>query len=153
MRLSVSSYSYNQYIKAGKLTLQQVVDKAAEMGFEGIEFIDLPKDLPYDERLALAQELRERVEKNGLSMVAYTIGARLWQPTEEFLRAEIERVKKEVDIAVALGADFIKTGAPCRSERVAKYNRLLRIESSLNCSARYGFFQMPTATPEKIFKI
>ena len=43
------------------------------------------------------------------------------------------------DIAVALGAGFIKTGAPCRSERVAKYNRLLRIESSLNCSARYGF--------------
>ena len=43
------------------------------------------------------------------------------------------------DIAVALGAPFIKTGAPCRSERVAKYNRLLRIESSLNSSARYGF--------------
>ena len=43
------------------------------------------------------------------------------------------------DIAVALGAQFIKTGAPCRSERVAKYNRLLRIESSLNCSAKYGF--------------
>ncbi len=49
------------------------------------------------------------------------------------------------DIAVALGAHFIKTGAPCRSERVAKYNRLLRIESSLNCSARYGFSNMPTA--------
>ncbi len=49
------------------------------------------------------------------------------------------------DIAVALGAQFIKTGAPCRSERVAKYNRLLRIESSLNSSARYGFSAMPTA--------
>ena len=43
------------------------------------------------------------------------------------------------DIAVALSSGFIKTGAPCRSERVAKYNRLLRIESSLNCAARYGF--------------
>jgi enolase len=43
------------------------------------------------------------------------------------------------DIAVALGAQFIKTGAPCRSERVAKYNRLLRIESSLNTSACYGY--------------
>ena len=49
------------------------------------------------------------------------------------------------DIAVALGSGFIKTGAPCRSERVAKYNRLLRIESSLNCSARYRFESMPTA--------
>jgi enolase len=33
---------------------------------------------------------------------------------------------------------FIKAGAPCRSERVAKYNRLLRIESSLGQYARYG---------------
>ncbi len=49
------------------------------------------------------------------------------------------------DIAVALGSGFIKTGAPCRSERVAKYNRLLRIESSLNSSARYGFENMPAA--------
>ena len=42
------------------------------------------------------------------------------------------------DIAVATNAQFIKTGAPCRSERVAKYNRLLRIEAALNGSARYG---------------
>lgn len=34
------------------------------------------------------------------------------------------------DIAVGLNAPFIKSGAPCRSERVAKYNRLLRIEGS-----------------------
>ena len=43
------------------------------------------------------------------------------------------------DIAVATNAYFIKTGAPCRSERVAKYNRLLRIEAALNGSAKYGF--------------
>ena len=35
------------------------------------------------------------------------------------------------DIAVAFNAGQIKTGAPCRSERVAKYNRLLRIEEGL----------------------
>ncbi len=57
------------------------------------------------------------------------------------------------DIAVALGADFIKTGAPCRSERVAKYNRLLRIESSLNCSAKYGFAKMPTAMPQASYEV
>ena len=42
------------------------------------------------------------------------------------------------DLAVALGAEYIKSGAPCRSERVAKYNRLLRIESSMGRCARYG---------------
>ena len=45
------------------------------------------------------------------------------------------------DIAVAVGAPFIKSGAPCRSDRVAKYNRLLRIESSLSSAAVYGEFK------------
>ncbi len=42
------------------------------------------------------------------------------------------------DLAVATGVGQIKTGAPCRSERVAKYNRLLRIEEELGEAARYG---------------
>ena len=44
------------------------------------------------------------------------------------------------DLAVALNADQIKTGAPIRSERVAKYNRLLRIEDELGDSAVYPGF-------------
>ena len=48
------------------------------------------------------------------------------------------------DLAVATNAGFIKSGAPCRSERVAKYNRLLRIESSLGSNARYGVRQIPS---------
>ena len=42
------------------------------------------------------------------------------------------------DIAVAFGAGQIKTGAPCRGERVAKYNQLLRIEEELGDSARFA---------------
>jgi len=42
------------------------------------------------------------------------------------------------DLAVATNAGQIKTGAPCRTDRVAKYNRLLRIEEELGASARYG---------------
>ncbi len=41
------------------------------------------------------------------------------------------------DLAVAVNAGQIKTGAPSRSERVAKYNRLLRIEDCLGTAARY----------------
>ena len=41
------------------------------------------------------------------------------------------------DLAVAVGAGQIKTGAPCRSERVAKYNQLLRIEEALGERAEY----------------
>ncbi|MFA7187337.1 MAG: phosphopyruvate hydratase, partial [Dehalococcoides mccartyi] len=41
------------------------------------------------------------------------------------------------DLAVAMNAGQIKTGAPCRSERTAKYNRLLRIEEELGGKAKY----------------
>ncbi|MEQ2364294.1 phosphopyruvate hydratase [Coprococcus sp. CLA-AA-H190] len=42
------------------------------------------------------------------------------------------------DLAVGVNAGQIKTGAPCRSDRVAKYNQLLRIEDMLGASAAYG---------------
>jgi len=42
------------------------------------------------------------------------------------------------DLAVAVGSGQIKTGAPARSDRVAKYNRLLRIEERLGDAARYA---------------
>ena len=42
------------------------------------------------------------------------------------------------DLAVATDCGQIKTGAPARSERVAKYNQLLRIEEELDDAARYA---------------
>lgn len=42
------------------------------------------------------------------------------------------------DLVVGLGTGQIKTGAPCRSERLAKYNQLLRIEEELGASAKYA---------------
>jgi enolase len=48
------------------------------------------------------------------------------------------------DLAVATNCGQIKTGAPCRSDRVAKYNRLLRIEEELGDAAVYGARNLPT---------
>lgn len=42
------------------------------------------------------------------------------------------------DFAVAMGGGQIKTGSACRSERIAKYNRLLEIERELGKAARFG---------------
>jgi enolase len=49
------------------------------------------------------------------------------------------------DFAVAMGGGQIKTGSVCRSERIAKYNRLLEIESELGTSA---VFENPLKSPE-----
>ncbi len=52
------------------------------------------------------------------------------------------------DLVVATGAGQIKTGAPSRSERVAKYNQLLRIEEELGDEARYpGWSAFPRFRP------
>ena len=52
------------------------------------------------------------------------------------------------DLAVALGAGQIKTGAPVRGERTAKYNRLIRIEEELGSTAVYpGATLAATAVP------
>jgi enolase len=52
------------------------------------------------------------------------------------------------DLAVATGCGQIKTGAPARSERVAKYNQLLRIEETLGDAARYaGDLAFPRYVP------
>ena len=45
------------------------------------------------------------------------------------------------DLAVAVNAGQVKTGAPCRGERTAKYNQLLRIEEELGKAASYGKVQ------------
>jgi enolase len=41
------------------------------------------------------------------------------------------------DLAVCAGCRFVKAGAPARSERTAKYNRLIRIEEELGADARF----------------
>ena len=54
------------------------------------------------------------------------------------------------DLAVATNCGQIKTGAPARSERVAKYNQLLRIEEELDDAARYaGAARVPALRPRR----
>lgn len=67
----------------------------------------------------------DMAKKNGY---AYIISHRSGETEDTFI----------ADLAVATGAPLIKTGAPCRTERVAKYNRLLEIEEQLGKRAHYG---------------
>ena len=71
------------------------------------------------------RRVMELATKNGY---AYIVSHRSGETEDTFI----------ADFAVAMGAPLIKTGAPCRSERVAKYNRLLLIEKALGDNALYG---------------
>ncbi len=113
MKICVSSYSFAQYTRAGKMTLIDCVVKAKEMGFDAIEFIDIPGETQ-EERLAMAKTLREKAAEVGIEIIAYTVGANLFQPTEEENAAEVERLKAQVDVAAALGASIMRHDA-CRA--------------------------------------
>ena len=107
MKISVSSYSFQQYIKAGKLTQLTAIAAAKEIGLEAIEFIDIqPPEGKTQAEYAIM--LREEAERLGMTINAYTIGANLFQETPEKEAAEIERLKGQVDIAALLGVKVMR---------------------------------------------
>lgn len=105
MKTCVSSYSFQPMLSGGELTQLQLIGKVKEMGFDGIEFIDLmPEDGMSVEEYA--KRLRDESEKKNLPIVNYTIGAELLnRPLDE----ECERLFRQVDIAEILGASGMRT--------------------------------------------
>ena len=107
MKIGTSSYSFQQYINGGKLTQKTAIAKAKEMGFDDIEFTDLcPEE--GKTQLEYAAELKEEAEKCGIEISAYAIGANLAKADEAEFRAEVERLKGQVDVAAAMGAKFMR---------------------------------------------
>ena len=80
MKISVSSYSFQQYISAGKMTQLDAVAKAHELGFEAIEFIELePCENPtLEQQIEYAKLIRAEADKDSMEINAYTIGATMY---------------------------------------------------------------------------
>lgn len=117
MKIGVSSYSFSAYIREGKLDIYDVVDMAAEIGFQGIEFTDFGRLSPGADRLEIASKLKNKVEECGMEVMSYTIGADFLKPINGGTwKGEVGRLKYELDIAKALGAPCMRhdvtTGAP-----------------------------------------
>jgi sugar phosphate isomerase/epimerase len=169
MKIGVSSYSFKKYIMQTKCDYFHVCDKAKELGFEGIEFINLDdKNFGITtDALKTAAEIKEYCEKIGLSIIAYTVGANFLCDDPE---AEIKRVCGCIDVAKALGApvlrhdvcyalpknplytwrDAIKDMAP-RIRRVTEYAKSLGIKT---CTENHGYiFQAPERVEELILAV
>ena len=119
MKISVSSYSYSKKMKAGEMTQLDVPRVASEMGIEGIDFTELkPNEEPtLQEQLDYAAQIRAEAEKYGMTIVGYTIGANLYQGSAEEDEKEVERLKGQVDVAVALGAKVMRHDV-CKKEKL-----------------------------------
>jgi enolase len=79
-------------------------------------------------QIGTVTETVETIGKCRAAGWAYVISHRSGETEDTFM----------ADFAVAMGGGQIKTGSACRSERIAKYNRLLEIEAELGGSARFG---------------
>ena len=167
MKISVSSYSFQQYIRAGEMTQFDCVAKAKELGFDGIEFIDLAGE-NLEEQKELAQKLREEADRVGIEINAYSINARLYKDTQEEMDAEVERLKGQLDVAKILGVPVMrhdvcwglgKTGnarsfdlmLPTIAEnirKVAEYAETLGIKT---CSENHGMIVQDSDRMERLF--
>ena len=100
MKICVSSYSFTRYIASGKLTQLTVLDKAKELGFDGIEYAtDKPTIEPYVAQIA------QRSRELDLPIACYLTGADF---VNRDFEAEVARVCEEVDMAAALGAPMMR---------------------------------------------
>lgn len=108
MKIGVSSYSYSQYLNQGKMKIRDTVVKAAEMGFEAIEFVSL---IPFAEEEGitteqLAKELKKLAADNGIEISAYVVGANLVDAEDP--EEQMRTVKSEIDIAATLGVKLFR---------------------------------------------
>lgn len=107
MKSSITSYSFQPYIRARKMTHVDTVKAAYDLGFDAIEFTDMQGE-DYETQCENARKIRAEADKYGVKVISYTIAAQLYQETEEEICAEIERIKKQVDIAAILGCPTMR---------------------------------------------
>lgn len=101
MKLGVSSYSLYKAMKAGEMSFTDIIAHIADMGAEHVEIVPLGFSLP--ENPELVQAIKEQAKTSGIELSNYAIGANFCDLDDQAFEAEIERVKREVDIAAELG--------------------------------------------------
>lgn len=110
MKTGISSYSYSKLVKTGEMEYLDVIEKTAEFGFDAIEFSGLPMP-EHDERIKFAKVIKKRVSDAGLLLANFATPADMLKGSNGNFKAEVDRVKKEVLVARALGVDKMRHDA------------------------------------------
>ena len=107
MKYSVSSYSFSAYLKDGRLTTFSCIQKAKELGFDAIEFVEL--STPEGKTLSdYAKELKKEAARVGIEVSNYAVGADFIRGCDGDIEKEISRVCAQVDIAKILGCPVMR---------------------------------------------
>ncbi|MBQ4051364.1 MAG: sugar phosphate isomerase/epimerase [Oscillospiraceae bacterium] len=109
MKFAVTSYSFMQYIRAGKMTVVDCIAKAKEMGFDAIEFSSFPEDV---DPIEFAKVLRAEADRVGIPICNFAVGADFINNDKA---TEIANVKTLIDAAEIMGCPTLRhdvTGGP-----------------------------------------
>ncbi|RKN84195.1 sugar phosphate isomerase/epimerase family protein [Paenibacillus ginsengarvi] len=101
MKIGVSTYSLARAINAGEFDVLGAIQWIADNGGQHVEIVPIGYSL--DENPALIDAIVEKAAEVGIEISNYAIGAKFIDLDEAGYRAEIERVKKHVDVANRLG--------------------------------------------------
>ncbi|MGK9251087.1 sugar phosphate isomerase/epimerase family protein [Paenibacillus humicus] len=124
MKLGLSTYSLYQALRAGEMTVLDVIDFTAEHGGEHVEIVPLGYELTGNPELV--GQIVERAAQRGIAVSNYAVGANFQGLSEENYRAEIQRIKEQVDIAAALGARFMRHDVASDTDlSIGNFNRSL----------------------------
>ena len=105
MKIGVSSYSFHQAVSAGHMSTYDIVDAAAKMGFEEIDFAVLLGDDPLEE---MCKKLGKQAKDAGIGVSNYAVAADFLNKN---LDEEVEHVKGELRNVVLLGARTLRHDA------------------------------------------
>ena len=163
MKVSVSSYSFYQYVRAGKITLTEICAKARSMGFEAIEFIDMPAD---SDQIAMAKEIRKSADDAGMPIIAYTIGANMYHNDNASWETEFDRMKGQIEITNILGASLMRHDVcyqidpkarsfdlmlPTIAENTRKVTEYAQAHGVRTCSENHGHIAQDSDRVERLF--
>jgi sugar phosphate isomerase/epimerase len=126
MKIGLSSYSLCQAIQKGEMDILGAIEWVAANGGEHIEIS--PHGFTLTDNPALVAAVVRKAKEAGIGISSYTIGANLCQPDDAAQKKEIERVKREVDIAHALGVTRMRHDAawlPPPECGIARFDREL----------------------------
>ena len=110
MKTGVSSYSYSKLVAGGRIDYLDIIEKTAELGFDAIEFSNLPVK-EHSARIEMAGKIRKRCLDAGIELANFATPADMLNGSDGDLEAEIDRVKKEVLVAKAMGVDKMRHDA------------------------------------------
>lgn len=108
MKIGVSIYSFHDYANKDSLGVKGCIDKAKEIGCEGIDLIEVPGFDTQEQYLAYAKDIGEYCKKVGIEAMCYCVGSDFLNNN---LEEEIEKVKRSVDVAEAYGCKFVRHDA------------------------------------------